>query len=123
MDERLRKLEREANESPEARKLYYRELCCSLSESEQEALNKPGTIPEPFQDWDWEEVFKYAAQPRVAGSGPHDPDALGFSREDVKQVISYDNGENDLEDWVALMQLWDGRFAYIEAGCDYTGWG
>lgn len=31
-------------------------------------------------------------------------------------------GENDGADWHWLVELADGRWAYINGGCDYTGW-
>jgi hypothetical protein len=45
-----------------------------------------------------------------------------FTLEDVAEVIASDDGENDVRDWLAVFRLHDGRFAFISAGCDYTGW-
>jgi hypothetical protein len=45
-----------------------------------------------------------------------------FDRRDVKRLLAHAVGENDGPDWLALMELWDGRYAYLHAGCDYTGW-
>lgn len=33
-----------------------------------------------------------------------------------------DEGENDGDDWIAVVKLRDGRWAFISAGCCYTGW-
>ena len=60
-------------------------------------------------DYDWDEVFKYAPP--------------GVTRADVVEVVGRDDGENDGAEWIGLFLLRDGRYLYIEAGCDYTGWG
>jgi hypothetical protein len=46
-----------------------------------------------------------------------------FDRRDVKRVLG--TWVNDDNGWSgeALMELWDGRYAYLQAGCDYSGWG
>lgn len=31
-------------------------------------------------------------------------------------------GENDGPHWVWILELLDGSFGYLKAGCDYTGW-
>ena len=75
-----------------------------------------------LDDYDWEEVFKYATPTRIVGA----PDTLStasFDREDVKQIIGMANGENDYESWLGVFELNDGRFVSISAGCDYSGWG
>lgn len=64
------------------------------------------TIEEMKEDYDWQEAFAYA----------------GFTMDDVDSVIASDDGENDGESWIAVFKLKDGAFAYLEAGCDYTGW-
>ena len=50
------------------------------------------------------------------------PGDAWFTREDVVEVLAIDDGENDEADWVGMFALADGRYAYVEAGCDYTGW-
>lgn len=57
---------------------------------------------------DWGEVFKYAE---------------GFTIDDVAEVLGSVDGEGDHGDWTAVLKLKDGRFGYVTAGCDYTGWG
>lgn len=73
-----------------------------------------------IDDCDWAESFKYAEAPTAAGGTSVQP---GFKREDVAFVVAADDGENDGDDWVAVFLLYDGRFACLRAGCDYTGWG
>jgi hypothetical protein len=60
------------------------------------------------KDYDWAYVFNYAS---------------GFGVNDVEEVIASRNGESDGRDWCAVFHLKDGRYAYLSAGCDYTGWG
>lgn len=84
--------------------------------------------------YDWEEAFGYAGKStntcaEYQGKNPvktvqfceqvnEDP----FDREDVEEIISMSEGENDEENWIGVFKLKDGRFATIDAGCDYTGW-
>lgn len=45
-----------------------------------------------------------------------------FNLFDVERVLAVVEGENDGPDWHWVVQLKDGRFAYLQGGCDYTGW-
>lgn len=46
-----------------------------------------------------------------------------FTPMDIAEVIAADEGENEGPDWVAVVRLKDGRYACVEAWCDYnTGW-
>ncbi|RPJ73119.1 MAG: hypothetical protein EHM20_02375 [Alphaproteobacteria bacterium] len=83
-------------------------------------------------DYDWQEVFKYAAAHVCEVGHNHGPQDVSkglpekirsFSKEDVKYVIAYENGINDEKSWTGIFKLKDGWFAVIRAGCDYTGWG
>lgn len=78
------------------------------------------TLDPRIADGDWEEAFVYArtAEP-VIGSAAK---AGGFTLEDVAEVISTSDGENDGPEWLGVFRLRDGRFAFLSAGCDYTGW-
>lgn len=73
-----------------------------------------------LDNYDWEEIFKYN-QPQVVMGG--DCSAAPFTRDDVVEVLKMVEGENDGPPWLGLFRLRDERFLYIEAGCDYTGWG
>jgi hypothetical protein len=70
---------------------------------------------------DWKYAFVYAAKPEAVlgftGS------TAGFDREDVAEILALDEGENDGAAWIGLFRLSDGRFAFLKAWCDYTGWG
>ena len=74
-----------------------------------------------LDDYDWEEVFKYASNPQPAASFKGSCES--FTRENVATVLAFCEGENDGDSWRGFFELKDGRFAYIEAWCDYTGWG
>lgn len=87
-----------------------------------------------LEDANWREAFGYAgcepgtsnqAMPALAVP-PTDPRAAvqppGFCREDVAVVIWSRVGVYDGSDWLMLGQLRDGRFFFLAAGCDYTGW-
>jgi hypothetical protein len=79
---------------------------------------------------DWKEAFGYAGEEGTEAGGGNKPNAvLGdtvstapFCREDVKNIIALSEGEKDETPWLIACELNDGRFAYLEAGCDYTGW-
>jgi hypothetical protein len=68
--------------------------------------SKEADLPEAIRGYDWDEAFKYA----------------DFDREDVAEVLATEDGENDSDNWVGVFLLKDGRYAYLTAGCDYTGW-
>ena len=42
--------------------------------------------------------------------------------DDIEELLASVNGENDGEDWSCIVKMKDGRFAFVTAGCDYTGW-
>jgi hypothetical protein len=76
---------------------------------------------ERLNDYDWEAVFNYA-NPDPADHN----DTVSkkpFSREDVEEVYGISDGYNDGDDWIAYGKLTDGRYFFISAWCDYTGWG
>jgi hypothetical protein len=64
-------------------------------------------VPESIRDYSWWEAFGYA-------------DDFGIG--DVAEVLRKEDGENDGPEWIGVFRLKDGRFAYVAAGCDYTGW-
>lgn len=81
------------------------------------------TIDEMKEDWDWKEVFKYTGDGNVTPVHGYEGNLSGFGFDDVESVIASENGENDGPSWIAVLRLKDGRVAFVEAGCDYTGWG
>lgn len=74
-----------------------------------------------IDEGDWPEVFKYASGPsRVEGATCV---VTGFGASDVAEVIGYAEGWNDGDAWQIAGRLKDGRWFYLSAWCDYTGWG
>lgn len=74
-------------------------------------------------DYNWQETFAVSRRDGthlVAGAECSD---VGFDLGDVACTLSSAEGENDGEDWLWAGQLKDGRWAFVRAGCDYTGWG
>ena len=58
------------------------------------------------EDYDWQEAFGYA----------------DFNIDQVEEVIASYEGENDGDSWSLVAKLRDGRYGYVDAWCDYTGW-
>jgi len=72
--------------------------------------------------YDWEEVFKYGANPEIACPGMT-VDQSSFTLDDVARCYGHVQGDNDGPTCTAYGKLKDGRYFFISAGCDYTGWG
>ncbi len=91
-----------------------------------------GKMDNRIEDYDWRMAFQCCGAPEDGDSVYNDPNvsaAIGstahaapFQRKDVARVIATSDGENDGASWLGLFELNDGRIAYLEAGCDYTGW-
>jgi len=79
------------------------------------------TKEELLESYDWEHAF-YEANQRRDAVGEYPPSSAGFTREDVADILYSDEGENDGAPWIGVFRLNDGRFLYVTAGCDYTGW-
>jgi len=75
-------------------------------------------LQEMKDSYDWREAFVYADHIRVAYNCKPD----GFSMDDVAEITAASEGENDGPSWLMCGRLNDGRWFYLSAGCDYTGW-
>ncbi len=71
-------------------------------------------------DYDWQEAFKFGEKPRGVLGYTGNLDAVSI--DDIAEVIGVSNGENDGANWIGAFILNDGRYAFVSAGCDYTGW-
>lgn len=60
-------------------------------------------------DYDLASCLEYNPQP-------------GITHENITEVLAVWEGENDVEDWRWVVALDTGKFAFIQGGCDYTGW-
>jgi hypothetical protein len=79
-------------------------------------------VNEFLADYDWQETWKYAASDASGVEGYAGPtDAL--DGENVARVFASEAGANDGASWIAVVEMRDGRWIYVEASCDYTGWG
>lgn len=82
-----------------------------------------------LEDYDWEYAFAYAGEPNSYGA-PDIREVLPgsgvslepFTRAEVVEIIGQSEGENDGADWLCAGRLEDGRWFFLSAGCDYTGW-
>lgn len=45
-----------------------------------------------------------------------------FTVKDIDRVLAVFEGKNDEEDWRWVLLLKDGRYVFLQGGCDYTGW-
>ena len=69
------------------------------------------TPEELMQDPDWESAWPVSGAERIV------------PMTEVAEVLAHADGENDGADWIGIFRLKDGRFLYVSAWCDYTGWG
>lgn len=72
------------------------------------------TLENIVSNYNWENVFNYA---------PLKNQEETYLTSDIALVVSAIDGENDEENWVGVFLMKDGKFLYITAWCDYTGWG
>ena len=61
-----------------------------------------------IKDYDFQECMKYLK---------------GVQLSEVAEMRACVPGEADGPDWHYVIKINDGRFAVVEGGCDYTGWG
>lgn len=47
---------------------------------------------------------------------------IDWKNEDVKHLHACIFGEKDGPDWIWILEMNDGSFGHLKAGCDYTGW-
>ncbi len=64
------------------------------------------TIKELKEDYNWSCAMKHAK----------------FHADDIDTILKYSEGENETKSWLLLVLLKNGRFGFLTAGCDYTGW-
>lgn len=60
-------------------------------------------------DYDLHACLEYNGQPE-------------FGVDDIQQVLAVWNGANDEADWRWVVKLGRRKYAFIQGGCDYTGW-
>lgn len=74
--------------------------------------------------YDWREAFEYANPDAISPAGvlQDNVDTSPYGVEDVAVIHHLDEGYNDGPPWIGVFELKDGRFAFLTAWCDYTGW-
>jgi hypothetical protein len=86
-----------------------------------------------ISDYDWKCAFEFAGgdgDGTCGNAGGSKPELSAgstcyvepFGLPDVAEIFALDDGANDEENWVCCGVLKDGRFFFLEAGCDYTSW-
>lgn len=88
-----------------------------------------------LNDRDWACAFEFAGDrtgdgycyDNADGSMPFDidtnkPSEEPVMREHVVEIFGIIDGEHDGENWKLFGALRNGRYFYLSAGCDYTGW-
>jgi hypothetical protein len=84
-------------------------------------------------NYDWQQVFEYAGDEEHGCShngslhisacfGSEGVSTMPVLRRDVTRIVASAEGEHDGADWLIVVELIDGRVAFLCAGCDYTGW-
>lgn len=85
------------------------------------AANETAALASLHASGDWWQAFAYAEHPMpCAGYGGS---LAGATIDDVARVIVRSEGEPEAWPWMGVFVLRDGRYLYLEAGCDNTGWG
>jgi len=95
---------------------------------------KPPGIPPRIDGYNWGEAFNYARDVRREVRYVQDVRSehlveVLVRREDVAEVLGAEDGRfrparaNDEGAWIGLFKLRDGRYMFLTAWCDYTGWG
>ena len=81
------------------------------------------TLEKMREDYDWKAAFGFCSTPGhispVVGS---DAKRDFFGIGDVTQIVASSEGCNDGDNWVMVGKLSDGRYFFLDAWCDYTGW-
>ena len=82
------------------------------------------TVADIMADYNWEAAFECAARDGVPRGVVGYVGTLDVvAREDIEELIATSEGENDETHWIGAFRLKDGRYLFLSAWCDYTGWG
>lgn len=127
MDNRITELERQWASDGDIHD--YVTLYTARKRAGQIIQSPPGVIPDDLDGYGFGESFGGAGEEGhyMSGGIPERAGVVGeangepFTRMDVAYVIAYVDGEPDEDSWMCIVELHDGRFGYVEGGCDYTG--
>lgn len=70
--------------------------------------------------YDWKAAFAEGLQDVSACEGF--AGSIKIGDDEIKAVYRASEGANDERSWLCVGELRDGRWFYLEASCDYTGW-
>lgn len=59
-----------------------------------------------LSDYDWSNAISYA----------------NWHHAEVAEVIASSEGTKDEANWLLVVELGDGQYSFLSAGCDFTGW-
>lgn len=78
-----------------------------------------------WDDYDLKSVIGLCRKAMLADSPEQSEviDIHGLVPGAIVGVVKSSKGQNDGLAWRAVFVLYDGRFLFVKAGCDYTGWG
>lgn len=78
------------------------------------------TPEELRNDYNWQQAFEYASMPQPCVGSTCS--LAGCSIDDVTDVIASSDGENEGPWWIGVFVMRDGRYLFVRAVCDNTGW-
>ena len=81
------------------------------------------TLAQMREGYNWKYALECAFRDDRGVLGDEHVSSEPFGFDDVETVLASSEGENDGSNWIGLFLLRDGRFAFVAAWCDYTGWG
>lgn len=85
-----------------------------------EMIKKEEDIKAFFEDYNWSEAWSIANFSKARNDSNVSTEV--FEINDIEVIISSDEGCNDGDNWIMIGKVKDGRFFFLSAGCDYTGW-
>lgn len=80
------------------------------------------TLEEFKADYNWQCAFHEAVYGCYSYDAADSNDPATNPIMGVTEVIASSEGERDERSWIAVVKMMDGRYAVVDAGCDYTGW-
>ena len=75
-------------------------------------MNNPGGVDrrdlilDKLREYNWQEAMEYC----------------DWKKSHVARIMASVEGENDGENWLMVVELDDGSYGFLSAGCDFTGW-
>jgi hypothetical protein len=80
-------------------------------------------IQELFQQYGFGDTFEMGCGDLKKIDNNEEISTHSIKVDDIESVISYDEGQNDGDNWIFIIKTYDGRYVFMSAGADYTGFG